>query len=85
MNFGEALQALKDGFLVKRSSWSGYWYLAKGAEVKHDKLNLSKHNEYIDEVYMDKMIVAILKDDGGAAPAQPYQSDLLAEDWQTVE
>ncbi|MNL70839.1 hypothetical protein D3C87_1958970 [compost metagenome] len=27
------------------------------------------------------MIVAVLKDNGGCVPAQAYQTDMLAEDW----
>lgn len=30
-------------------------------------------------------IVAVLKDNKGLAPAQPYQSDMLANDWMIVE
>lgn len=33
---------------------------------------------------MDDMIVAKLKDGGGFVPAQPYQADLLAADWEVV-
>ncbi|SHL17431.1 hypothetical protein SAMN05443507_1525 [Alicyclobacillus tolerans] len=30
------------------------------------------------------MIVAYLRDGAGYAPAQPYQQDLLADDWEIV-
>lgn len=70
MNFGEALQALKDGKKVTRSIWSGYW------EMRHVRTTAEEYDECI-------MIMAFLKD-GGVAPAQPYQSDLLAEDWQII-
>ncbi|MGN4667996.1 Thoeris anti-defense Tad2 family protein [Bacillus cereus group sp. MYBK234-1] len=30
-------------------------------------------------------IIAFLKDNKGYAPAQPYQADMLANDWMVVE
>jgi len=84
MNFGEALQALKDGKRIKRSIWGGYWYLVEGIQATHEPTDTGiKGND--TEFYMYKMIVAVLANNGGLAPAQPYQSDLLAEDWIIVE
>lgn len=71
MNFGQALEALKEGKKVKRSFWGGYW--------KIEAYELYSTNEY------SEMIIAKLKDDGGYAPAQPYQADLLAEDWEVIK
>ncbi|MGQ7102407.1 Thoeris anti-defense Tad2 family protein [Escherichia sp. SP-MK] len=31
------------------------------------------------------MIFAVLKDNGGVAPAQPYQADILANDWMVIK
>lgn len=87
MNFGEALQALKDGKKITRSIWKGHWYLAKGAKVEHNRINAEDGNEleFIDGCNMGQLIIAVLKDDQGCAPAHPYQSDILAEDWQIVD
>lgn len=82
MNFGEALQALKDGEKIKRSIWGGYWYLAKKSKLL--TLPIDENRTFYENDYTVDIIVAVLKDDAGVAPAQPYQSDLLAEDWEIV-
>lgn len=79
MNFGEALQALKESKKVKRESWGGYWLLAENATVYFTQGFAN------DQQDLNPTILAVLKDDGGVAPAQPYQCDLLAEDWQIVD
>lgn len=82
MNFGEALQALKEGKHVKRSIWGGHWSLIKNAGIAGDTPML---DGYTRTCNMGEIIVASLRDNGGSVPAQPYQQDLLAEDWQIVE
>lgn len=72
MNFGEALEELKKGNKIKRKHWGGYWYL--------DSVVLESH-AYDGENYF---IVAKLKE-GGYAPAQAYQGDMLAEDWEVID
>ena len=84
MTFGEALEEIKQGNRVKRSSWGGYWFLAEPGgtycgEIVDKKIGMCAQSK------MNPMIVACLKDDGGYAPAQPYQADLLADDWEVVE
>lgn len=85
MNFGEALQALKDGFRVRRSVWEGYWFLAKNVWLAHDTVREPSTGHQMGGHTMDRLIVAALKDDEGFAPAQPYQEDILAEDWIIIE
>lgn len=70
MTFGEALEALEEGHKVKRSIWGGYWVIEEWEKSGYEK-------SY-------PLIVAYLKD-GGYAPAQPYQADILAKDWEIVE
>jgi len=82
MNFGEALQALKEGKHIKRSVWGGHWSLIKNAGVAGDTPMMEG---YTRTASMDNIIVASLRDNQGCAPAQPYQSDILAEDWMIVE
>jgi hypothetical protein len=79
MNFGEALQALKEGKKVKREIWGGYWELINEAKVHDCELPLPV------TFGMSNFIIAILKNSGGIVPAQPYQQDLLAEDWQIID
>lgn len=87
--FEVALRYLKDGRKVKRSIWGGYWYLTTNVTIDHDPIiNLSNSQEPSGMIIggkMEKLIIAFLKDGQGLAAAQPYQQDLLAEDWQIVE
>jgi hypothetical protein len=69
--FGTALEALKAGKKIKRAHWGGYWVHIPAATT--------------NGLFQDGIIVAVLKDDGGCAPAQPYQADMLAEDWEVIE
>lgn len=79
MNFGEALQALKEGKKVTRSIWGGYWYLAKDVVIMH-----AERSDGPNGCGIPSVILAVLKN-GGIAIAQPYQEDLLSDDWQIVE
>lgn len=69
LTFGEALVALKKGYKIKRKGWGGYW-------------ELMDINDF--GVCIENFIIAKLKDNGGHAPAQPYQADILAEDWEII-
>lgn len=81
MNFGEALEALKEGKKVTRSIWQGYWEPHKYAMLQSD----TGRSDEFKTRYFDLLVVAVLKDNQGNAPAQPYWQDLFAEDWQIVE
>jgi len=69
MKFGQAIEYLKAGRKVARKGWGGYWTIEEWEKV---------------DVGTTPLIVAYLKD-GGFAPAQAYQGDILAEDWEIVE
>lgn len=78
LSFSAALEHLKKGRKIKRASWGGHWFLSKDARV----------SEILPDTYtrgyaFKELIVAVLANDGGCAPATPYQSDLLAEDWES--
>ncbi|MED1403871.1 DUF2829 domain-containing protein [Bacillus mycoides] len=73
MNFGQALEVLKEGKKVKREHWGGYWC---------KQALLGKQDTKLPE-WSGQFIVAALE--GGYAPAQPYQADMFAEDWEVVE
>lgn len=88
MNFGEALAALKEGKKISRAVWGGYWYLCKNVVIKHDPIEKERDgNGPLSDIIggdMPAIIIASLKEGKGIAPAQPYQEDLLAEDWQII-
>jgi hypothetical protein len=80
MSFGQAIEALKAGLKVKRAAWGGYWFIEdvafNGGEEQEDVYGAN---------YGVVMILAKLKDNAGYAPAQPYQADILANDWEVIE
>lgn len=75
MTFGTALEALKEGKKIKRMGWLGYWQISSMVYME----DLSD--------WMGTLIVA--RSVGGNpdvnAPAQLYQMDMLAEDWEVIE
>lgn len=80
MNFGEALQALKDGEDLQRAGWNGKGiHIALQVPDEHSKMT----SPYI---YID---TTGLQTDNEAAPKSlvPWlasQTDMLAEDWQVT-
>lgn len=81
MNFGQAIEALKEGNKVKRAIWGGHWFLAKNP-VATQQVGDGYESKFSFE---NGLIVAELKDMGGCAPAQAYQADILAEDWEVIK
>lgn len=80
--FDLAMALLKEGVKVKRKLWGGYWFIPDkpyAGECCDPKTGL--HHQF----QFNSMIAAKLKDDGGYAPATPYQEDLLAEDWMIAK
>lgn len=73
MTFSEALEAVNNGSYVTRAVWGGYWFM---------DIPLLENNG--KKCHMQPMIIAKLKT-GELVPAQPYQQDLLAKDWQIIE
>jgi len=76
MNFGEALEALKNGSMVQREVWNGkdiFIYLVQGGGVT---------KEYLEcDVLLKSFEVA------GAVSIiewQALQDDVLADDWKTA-
>lgn len=92
MNFGKAIEALKQGKKVARKGWNGknmFLWLKPAAIVKA-------------EWCKDPMLKAIAESNGGEIPALgticmltaqkeirsgwlASQSDMLAEDWEVIE
>ena len=72
MNFGEAIDALKDGKKVSREGWNGKgMYLELQVPDEHSKMSLPY-------IYMKTV-----QDD--LVPWLASQTDVLAEDWDIVE
>jgi hypothetical protein len=77
MTFEWALEMLKEGEKVKRKHWGGYWFITEVVIVEDA-------STWMHDTHESKMIIARLKE-GGYAPAQAYQGDLLADDWEVAE
>lgn len=90
MNFGQAIEAMKAGSKVARAGWNGkgmFVYLVKGSLVNELRGEAAAHvgqpkdgdaqviNSHIDMKAADGSIVV-----GWLAS----QTDMLAEDWQTI-
>ena len=86
MNFGQALEALKEGRRVARAGWNGkgmFLFLVPGStfEVNRPPLlgiypegSRVRYHAHID----------IKAADGQVLPWGPSQADMLAEDWTLV-
>jgi hypothetical protein len=86
MNFGQALEHLKNKYLVARDGWNGkgmYLYLVAGSEftVNRPPLNeiLPAGTSVHYRAHIDMRTV-----DGSCVPWVASQTDLLANDWEIV-
>lgn len=87
MNFGEALELLKQGNKVAREGWNGkgmFVFLVSGSAFKVNRPPLlgiyPEGTEINYRAHLDMKTV-----DGQIVPWVASQSDLLAEDWTSVE
>ena len=86
MNFGQALEALKAGQLVQRAGWNGkgmFLYLVAGSKFTVSRaplLGIFPEGTTIDYSPHIDMRTA----DGKCVPWLASQTDILADDWQTV-
>lgn len=80
MDFGDAIKTIKNGHRVKREDWGGFWFIPSW-NPKFGEYTKSTFDSNADEVSMNPVIIAKLKDGDGYAPAQPYMADMLADDW----
>lgn len=86
MNFGTALEALRDGRCVTRTGWNGkgmFLYLVPGSTfgVNRPPLNdlFPPGTEITYRPHIDMRTV-----DGQHVPWVASQSDILADDWEVV-
>lgn len=87
MNFGSALQALKNGQKVAREGWNGkgmFLFLVPGSVFKVNRAPLlgiyPEGTEINYRPHIDMKTV-----DGEIVPWVASQTDVLAEDWCVVE
>ena len=98
MNFGKAIEALKDGKKVARAGWNGkgmFVYLVNGTEVPIDNLSgdCRKHifplfSELSDCETTQKICphIDMKAADGSIVIGWlASQTDMLSEDWQSIE
>ena len=87
MNFGQALEALKSGKRVSREGWNGkgmFLFLVPGSTFKVNRAPLlgiyPEGTEINYHAHVDMKTVQ-----GDIVPWLCSQTDMLAEDWGTVD
>jgi len=87
MNFGKALEALKDGKKVSREGWNGkgmFLFLVPGSRFKVNRPPLMGiYPEGTEISYQPHIDMKTAQDT--VVPWLASQSDILAEDWDVVE
>ena len=86
MNFGQAIEAIKQGERVARQGWNGngmWLFLIQGSN-DIAKLHGYGFGEYIGEpTFMDAIFMRTV--DNKLVPWLASQTDMLANDWAVVE
>ncbi len=86
LNFGQAIEALKQGQTVARKGWNGknmFLFFVAGAVVEksindcYGDSGKTKNTPVLDAIYMKTA-------DDKAVPWLASQTDVLAEDWEIV-
>lgn len=90
MNFGEALEALKQGKKVCRNGWNGkgmFLILQNGSEVEGNLMRNEPAKKYYDnqKVRICPHIDMKAADDSYVVGWLASQSDMLSEDWEIKE
>lgn len=82
MNFGQAIEALKEGKLVTREGWNGngLFVMKQTVQESAKKVLVSRGTTL---KYENQML--IIKPNGTADSWVPSSSDVFAEDWTIVE
>jgi len=86
-SFGSAIEALKQGYKVARSGWNGkgmFLFLVQGSTFKVNRpplLGIYEEGTEINYCPHVDMKTA----DGSIVPWLASQTDVLAEDWTTIE
>ena len=96
MNFGKAIEALKDGKKVARSGWNGkgmFLYMTTGSVVSLDKMKPETasyirsfcEDKGMDEIEICPHIDMKTADNKLVIGWLASQTDMLSEDWMIVE
>lgn len=95
MNFGEALQAVKEGKKIQRNGWNGkgqFVIKAGGYSVELDKLRPGTHitKEFLESLGCGEMEITehldLWNSQRQYVPGWvPSQGDMFAEDWQILD
>ena len=92
LNFGQAVEALKLGFLVSRNGWNGKGMFVMKQIPAEIGLDIIPKMQSVQESAKKKLIelnvtlkyenqMLIIKQDGTADSWVPSSSDIFAEDW----
>lgn len=84
MNFGEALEALKQGKKVQRNGWNGKnQYIELATNISY----VNSNNEIINVNHdaMGNKAIAFIGTSGVQLGWLASQADMLSEDWKIVE
>ena len=85
MNFGQALEALKQDKRVERKGWNGkgmFLFL-----IKNDRWDFSCNRSEWNNIWgtIKSDFIAMKTADGHVVPWLASQTDMLAEDWEEVK
>ena len=87
MNFGEAIEVLKQGKKVAREGWNGkgmFAFMVKGSKFEVNRAPLNEiYPEGTEVEYRPHIDLKAV--DGSIGVWNPNMMDILAEDWMTVE
>ena len=85
MDFGHAIQALKDGDKVARSGWNGkgmfLYYVAANSYPVERNANSAVAGMFEDDMVPYGAYIAMKTAQGNVVPWLASQTDMLAEDW----
>lgn len=92
MNFGLAIEALKQGKRVARAGWNGkgMWLMfirGRAVQIHHQQfVPINEHDhEWRDRVPKQLPWIGMKTADNGFVPWLASQTDMLADDWGVIE
>ena len=84
MNFGKAIESIKDGKKVKRRGWNGKnQYIELATSISY--VNASGIGVNCDHEAIGNKAIAFIGTSGVQMGWLASQADMLAEDWEVVE
>ena len=84
MNFGKALEKLKEGKKVQRQGWNGKGqYIELATRISY--INANKEEINVEHDAIGNKAIAFVGTSGVQIGWLASQADMLAEDWEVVE